>query len=54
MTIYFQYKFHEIPSIGYIFMAEDGKTDGRLMETPDRRVDEWTSPSLYPTALGGG
>ena len=25
MVIYIQYKFHEIPSIGYLVMAEDGK-----------------------------
>ena len=24
-----QYKFYEIPSIGYLLMAEDGKTDER-------------------------
>ena len=29
MVIYIQYKFHEIPSIGYLEMAEDGKTDGQ-------------------------
>ena len=25
MVIYIQYMFHEIPSIGYLVMAEDGK-----------------------------
>ena len=25
MVIYIQYKFHEVPSIGYLVMAEDGK-----------------------------
>ena len=25
MFIYIQYKIHEIPSIGYLVMAEDGK-----------------------------
>ena len=29
MAIYIQYKFHEIPSIGYLVKAEEGKTDGR-------------------------
>ena len=29
VIIYIQYKFHEIPSIGYLAMAEDGKTNGR-------------------------
>ena len=28
-VIHIQYKFHEIPSIGYLVMAEDGETDGR-------------------------
>ena len=30
MVIYIHYKFHEIPSIGYLVMAEDRKTDGRM------------------------
>ena len=25
MVTYIQYKFHEIPSIGYLIMADDGK-----------------------------
>ena len=29
MAIYIQYKFHEIPSIPYLVMAEDGKSDGQ-------------------------
>ena len=29
MAIYIQYKFHEIPSIRYLVMAEDGKSDGQ-------------------------
>ena len=29
MVLFIQHKFHEIPSIGYLVMAEDGKTDGR-------------------------
>ena len=29
MAIYSQYKFHEIPSIGYLVMAEDGKLVGK-------------------------
>ena len=30
MDIYIQYKFHEVPSIGYLVMAEDGiRTDGQ-------------------------
>ena len=29
MVIYIQYKFHEIPSIGYLVMAEDGRMDSR-------------------------
>ena len=27
MVIYIRYKFHKIPSIGYLVMAEDGKAD---------------------------
>ena len=30
MAIYIQYKFHEIPSIGYNSMAEDGKNHWNL------------------------
>ena len=30
MVIYIQYKFHEIPSIGYKVMAEDGKKYKKL------------------------
>ena len=26
--VYIQFKFHELPSIGYLVMAEGGKTDG--------------------------
>ena len=29
IVIYIQYKFHEIPSIGYLVMAENGKLEGR-------------------------
>ena len=35
MLIYIQYEFHEIPSIGYLVMAEKGKTDGQK--------DGWTT-----------
>ena len=28
MAIYIQYIFHEIPSVGYLVMAEEGKADG--------------------------
>ena len=35
MVIYIQYKFDEIPSIGYVVMAEDGKTEG------------WGEPQTY-------
>ena len=51
IAIYIQHKFHEIPSIVYIVMAEDGKTDGRLM---DRSIDGCPAPSLYPSTLVGG
>ena len=49
MVIYIQYKFHEIPSIGYLVMAEDGKTDGRK----HRQNDAWTLQNQYPSAFGG-
>ena len=29
MVIYIQYNFREIPSIGYLVMAEDRKTEGQ-------------------------
>ena len=29
IVIYIQYKFHEIPSIGYLVMVEDRKTNER-------------------------
>ena len=28
MVVYIQCKFHKLPSIGYLDMAEDGKTEG--------------------------
>ena len=31
MVIYIQYKFHEIPSIGNLVMAEDGKNYWNLI-----------------------
>ena len=42
IVICIQYKFHEIPSIGYLTIAEDGKMD---------RWKEWTTPNLYPFAF---
>ena len=42
LAIYTQYKFHEIPSVGYLVMAEDGKSD------------EWTTPNQYPSTFRGG
>ena len=53
MVIYIQYKFHEISSIGYLVMAEDGKTGGKMDRRKDRRVDG-QHQNLYPSALGGG
>ena len=38
LVIYIQYKFYEIPSIGYLFMAEDQMTDGQK----DGRMEECT------------
>ena len=36
VVIYIQYKFHEIPSFGYLVMAEDGKTEGRTDKWMDK------------------
>ena len=38
MTLYIKYKFYEILSIGYLAIAEDGKTDGRA----DGWTEGWT------------
>ena len=43
IVIYIQYKFHWIPSIGYLVKAEDGKTDW-WRNQKDRR----TTPNQYP------
>ena len=46
MPKHIQYRFHEIPSIVYLGMAEDRKSDKRT---------EWlTTPNQYPSAFGGG
>ena len=50
MVIYAQYKFHE-SSIGYLVMAEDGKT--LWMEKPDVQKDGRTTPNQYPSAFSG-
>ena len=36
IVIYIQYRVRVTPSIGYLVMAEDGKTDERT-KTPDRQ-----------------
>ena len=41
MVIYIKYKFLEIPSIGYLVMAEDGKSDGP--------TEGWTTTNQYPS-----
>ena len=38
MVVYIQCKFHELPSIGYLVMAEDRKMD-RWMEKPEGWTD---------------
>ena len=38
MVIYIQYKFHELPSIGYLVMAEGGKTE---------KLEGWTYNAGY-------
>ena len=42
--IYIQYKFHNIPYIGYLVMAED--------RNRDERKDGWATPNLYPPKAG--
>ena len=48
LVIYIQYKFHGIPSIGYLVMAEDG-----MMEKPEGWTGGQTTPNQYPSAFGG-
>ena len=43
MAIYIPYKFHEIPSIGYLVMDEDGKSE--------KQKDGWTMPNQYHSPL---
>ena len=46
MVKHIQYKFHEIPSIGYLVMAPDGMDDGHhqtfflLSLSPDKSLPE--------------
>ena len=49
MVIYIQ--FHELPSIGYLVMAEDGKID-RWRNRKDTRTEGQTKPNQYPSAFG--
>ena len=46
MVIYIQFKFHAIPSIGYLVMAEDGKVDGW--------TEGRTTPNYISSAFWGG
>ena len=48
MAIYIQYKFHEIPSVGYLVMAEVRKWDGRK----DRWKDGQRQPNFPPPLAG--
>ena len=48
MAIYIQYMFHEIQFIGYLVIAEDGKTDRRM----EGRVDGQCQTNI-PTPLAG-
>ena len=52
VIIYSKYKFYEIPSIGYIVMAEDGRTEGRTDGNTGQN-DGWTKSNLHLSALGG-
>ena len=49
MAIYFQYKFHDISSICYLVMADDGKTDRRTDQLTEGRMD---SAKLKPLSQG--
>ena len=53
LIIYIQYKFHEIPSIGYLVMAEDQKSDG-WMDGQTGRMDGRPRPNQYPSRFGRG
>ena len=45
MVIYILYKLHELPSIGYLVMDEDEKTDGRRNRTNEQRQTNILTPS---------
>ena len=57
MVIYIQYKFDEIPFIGYLVMAEDGRlTDGRTDVKPiyifrNTRMDPLGKSQSYPASI---
>ena len=54
IVLYIQYKFDEIPCIGYLVMAED---ENWMEERADRWKDGWmdrqTIPKLYFSACDG-
>ena len=55
VIIYSKYKFYEIPSIGYLVMAEDGRTDelkGGQTETLDRTTDGQRQTYITPPSVG--
>ena len=47
-----QYKFHEIPLIGYVVMAEDGNTDGCKDIQKDRWMNGQRQINIPPSLAG--
>ena len=59
MAIYIQYKFYEIPPIGYLVMAEDRKSDGqrnvgnlKYPTSSDRRMDGHRQTNIPQPSAG--
>ena len=48
MAIYIQYKFHEIPSIGYNFMTEDGRKSLKFRQSKGNNSSITDEPLVKP------
>ena len=51
LVIYIQYKFHGIPSIGYLLMAEDGKSEW-WRNQKDGQTDRQRQTNIPPPSVG--
>ena len=51
MVIYTQYKFHALPSIGYLVMAEDGKPTVGWRNGMDRQRQTNIPPSVVDNGV---